>query len=137
MASSLETLISELEKNIIAGMLQENTSQLLPYRRRLERLAGILKFQQLLKQYPIPVKVILNEHGFHISDCIYSRENCTERPDTCNCYYLFDQPEKYFIVKQLDHVVVRDGTIHHKDRLRKAQCQCWKKPSLFRASNIL
>ncbi|GFY58549.1 uncharacterized protein TNIN_198131 [Trichonephila inaurata madagascariensis] len=63
-------------------MLQENASQLLPYRRRLERLAGIVKFQELLKQYPISVKVVLNEHGYHISDCTYIREKCTEEPDT-------------------------------------------------------
>ncbi|GFS47290.1 hypothetical protein TNIN_2151 [Trichonephila inaurata madagascariensis] len=134
MVSSLETLISELEKNIISGMLLENASQLLPYRRRLERLGSIVKFQELLKQYPIPVKVVLNEHGFHISDWIYSREKCIEGPETCNCYYLFDEPEKYFIVKHLDQVVVWDGSVNHKDCLRKAQCQCWRKPSLYRAT---
>ncbi|GFX74682.1 hypothetical protein TNCV_3121121 [Trichonephila clavipes] len=116
-------------------MLQEHASNLFPYRRRLEHLAGILKFQELLKQYPIPVKVVLNKHGFHVSDCIYSKENCTEGPNTCNCYFLFNEPEKYFIVKQLDHAVVRDGSIHGKDCLRKAQWQCQRKPSLFSAPN--
>ncbi|GFW38789.1 hypothetical protein TNCV_3881561 [Trichonephila clavipes] len=131
MAFSLKTLISELEKNIVPGMLQENASNLSSYKRRLERLAGILKFQELLKMYPVPVKVVKNENGFHITDCVWSTENCTEGPDTCECYFLFNEPEKYFIVKQLDHVVVRDGSIHHKDCLTKAHCQCGRIPSLF------
>ncbi|GFT78752.1 hypothetical protein TNCV_1805451 [Trichonephila clavipes] len=134
MASSLETLISELEKYIISSILQEDASQLLPYRRKLERLADIVKFQELMKQYPIPVKVVVNELGFYILNCIYSREESTEGPVTCNCYYLFDEPEKYFIVKQLDQVVEEDGSIHHNDFFRKAQCQCWRNPSLYRAT---
>ncbi|GFT80156.1 hypothetical protein TNCV_2241321 [Trichonephila clavipes] len=131
MASSLKTLISELEENIVPGMLQENISNLSSYRRRLERLAGILKFQELLKLHPVSVKVVMNENGFPITDCVWSTENCTERPDTCECYFLFKEPEKYFIVKQFHHVVVRDGSIHHKDSLRKALCQCGKMISLF------
>ncbi|GFV25977.1 hypothetical protein TNCV_2693431 [Trichonephila clavipes] len=97
----------------------------------LERLAGILKFQELLKMYSVPVKVVKNENGFHITDCVWSTENCSEGPNTCECYFLFNEPEKYFIVKQLDHVVVRDGSIHHKDCLTKASCQCGRIPSLF------
>ncbi|GFW56668.1 hypothetical protein TNCV_3887051 [Trichonephila clavipes] len=42
-------------------LLQENASNLSSYKRRLERLAGILKFQELLKMYPVPVKVVKNE----------------------------------------------------------------------------
>ncbi|GFT18426.1 hypothetical protein TNCV_4059311 [Trichonephila clavipes] len=53
-------------------MLQENVSNLLSYQRRLERLAGILKFQELLKMYPVPVKVVKNENGFHITDCVWT-----------------------------------------------------------------
>ncbi|GFT80115.1 hypothetical protein TNCV_4764031 [Trichonephila clavipes] len=56
------------------GMLQENISNLSFFIRRLERLAGILKFQELLKLHPIPVKVVLNENGFHITDCVWSTE---------------------------------------------------------------
>ncbi|GFT39739.1 hypothetical protein TNCV_4869261 [Trichonephila clavipes] len=114
-------------------MLQENASNLSSYKRRLERLVGILKFQELLKMYPVPVKVVKNENGFHITDCVWSTEKCTEGPDTCECYFLFNEPERYFIVKQLDHVVVRDGSIHHKDCLTKASCQCGREriPSLF------
>ncbi|GFX70255.1 hypothetical protein TNCV_4616921 [Trichonephila clavipes] len=126
MASSLKTLISELEENMVPGMLQENVSNLSSCRRRLERLAGILKFQELLKLYPVPVKVVMNENGFHITDCVWSTENCTEGPDTCECYFLFNEPENYFIVRQFDHVVVRDVSIYHKDCLRKALCQCGK-----------
>ncbi|GFX38267.1 hypothetical protein TNCV_193191 [Trichonephila clavipes] len=111
-------------------MLQENASNLSSYKRRLERLAGILKFQELLKMYPVPVKVVKNENGFHITDCVWSTENCTEGPDTCECYFLFNEPEKYFIVKQLDHVVVRDGSIHHKDCLTKASCQCGRENTI-------
>ncbi|GFU48686.1 uncharacterized protein TNCV_4751961 [Trichonephila clavipes] len=73
MAFSLKTLISELEKNIVPGMLQENASNLSSYKRRLERLAGILKFQELLKMYPVPVKVVKNENGFHITDCVWKK----------------------------------------------------------------
>ncbi|GFY04950.1 uncharacterized protein TNCV_2176061 [Trichonephila clavipes] len=75
-------------------MLQENISNLSSYRRRLERLAGILKFQELLKLHPFPVKVVMNENGFHITDCVWSTENCTEGPDTCECCFLFIEPEK-------------------------------------------
>ncbi|GFS80740.1 hypothetical protein TNCV_86591 [Trichonephila clavipes] len=78
MASSLKTLISELEENIVRGMLEENISNLSSYRRRLERLEGILKFQELLKLHPVPVKVLKIENGFHITDCVWSTENCTE-----------------------------------------------------------
>ncbi|GFV86687.1 hypothetical protein TNCV_4185401 [Trichonephila clavipes] len=74
MAFSLKTLISELEKNIVPGMLQENASNLSSYKRRLERLAGILKFQELLKMYPVPVKVVKNENGFHITDCVWTAD---------------------------------------------------------------
>ncbi|GFS51606.1 hypothetical protein TNCV_550131 [Trichonephila clavipes] len=115
----------------IPGMLQENFSNLSSYKRKLERLAGILKFEELLKMYPISVKVAKNENGFHIMDCVWNTENCTEEPDTCECYFLFNEPEKYFIVKQLDPVVVRDGSIHHKDCLTKAHCQCGRMSSLF------
>ncbi|GFY30465.1 hypothetical protein TNCV_3522281 [Trichonephila clavipes] len=131
MAFSLKTLIFELEKNIVPGMLQENSSNLSSYKRRSERLAGILKFQEHLKMHTIPVKVVKNENGFHITDCVWSTENCAEGPDTCECYFLFNEPEKYFIVKQLDHVVVRDGSIHHKDCLTKAHCQRGRMSSLF------
>ncbi|GFU01468.1 hypothetical protein TNCV_4877071 [Trichonephila clavipes] len=131
MASSLKTLISELEENIVPGMLQENISNLSSYRRRLERLAGVFQFQELLKLLSVPVKVVMNENGFHITDCFWSTENCTEGPYTCECYFLFKEPEKYFIVKQFDHVVVRDGSILHKECLRKALCQCGKMTSLF------
>ncbi|GFV75385.1 hypothetical protein TNCV_1482311 [Trichonephila clavipes] len=130
MTSSMKTLITELEENIVPGMLQETVFNLSYRRRRLERLAGILKFQELSKLYPVPVKVVKNENGFHITDCVWSTENFTEGPDTCECY-LFKEPEKYFIVKQFDHVVLRDGSIHHKDCLRKANCQCGKMTSLF------
>ncbi|GFT31903.1 hypothetical protein TNCV_3887831 [Trichonephila clavipes] len=112
-------------------MLEETVFNLSYHRRRLERLAGILKFQALSKLYPVPVKVVKNENGFHITDCVWSTENCTEGPDTCDCYSLFKEPEKYFIVKQFDHVVVRDGSIHHKDCLIKAHCQCGKMTSLL------
>ncbi|GFW89704.1 hypothetical protein TNCV_1025881 [Trichonephila clavipes] len=112
-------------------MLQENAPNLSSFKRRLERLAGILKFQELLKIYPVPVKVVKNENGFHIRDCVWSTENYTEGPDTCECYFLFKEPEKYFIVKQLDHVVVWDGSIHHKNYLTKASCQSGKIPSPF------
>ncbi|GFS97961.1 hypothetical protein TNCV_2018991 [Trichonephila clavipes] len=131
MVFSLKTLISELEKNIVPRMLQENASNLSSYKRRLERLAGILKFQEHLKMYSVPVKVVKNEKGFHITDCVWNTEKCTEGPDTCECYLIFNEPEKYFIVKQLDHVVVRDGSIHHKDCLTKAHCQCGRMSSLF------
>ncbi|GFT88220.1 hypothetical protein TNCV_2893791 [Trichonephila clavipes] len=131
MTSSMKTLITELEENIVPGMLEETVFNLSYHRRRLERLAGILKFQELSKLYPVPVKVVKNENGFHITDCVWSTENCTEGPDTCGCYSLFKEPEKYFIVKQFDHVVVRDGSIHHKDCLRKAHCQCGKMTSLL------
>ncbi|GFW70155.1 uncharacterized protein TNCV_4467141 [Trichonephila clavipes] len=105
MASSLKTLISELEENIVPGMLQEYISNLSSYRRRLERLAGILKFQELLNLHPFPVKVVIKENGFHITDCVWSTENCPEGPDTCECCFLFKESEKHFIVKQFDHVV--------------------------------
>ncbi|GFS70977.1 hypothetical protein TNCV_2073741 [Trichonephila clavipes] len=49
---------------------KKNASNLSSYKRRLERLVGILKFQELLKMYPVPVKVVKNENGFHITDCV-------------------------------------------------------------------
>ncbi|GFU92149.1 uncharacterized protein TNCV_1789211 [Trichonephila clavipes] len=86
MAFSLKTLISELEKNIVPGMLQENASNLSSYKRRLERLAGILKFQELLKMYPIPVNVVKNENGFHITDCIWIvSAPCSCQPNCLVC----------------------------------------------------
>ncbi|GFX46313.1 hypothetical protein TNCV_1234291 [Trichonephila clavipes] len=102
------------------GMLEETVFNL-----------SYLIFQELSKLYPVPVKVVKNENGFHITDCVWSTENCTEGPDTCECYSLFKEPEKYFIVKQFDHVVVRDGSIHHKDCLRNIHCQCGKMTSLL------
>ncbi|GFU03509.1 hypothetical protein TNCV_2257281 [Trichonephila clavipes] len=131
MTSSMKALISELEENNVPGMIQETMFNLSYHRRRLERLAGILKFQERSKLYPVPVKVVKNENGFHIKDCVWSTENCIDGPETCECYSLFKEPEKYFIVKQFDHVVVRDGSIHHKDCLRKTHCQCGKMTSLF------
>ncbi|GFX44391.1 hypothetical protein TNCV_1130071 [Trichonephila clavipes] len=47
MTSSMKTLITELEENIVPGMLEETVFNLSYHRRRLERLAGILKFQEL------------------------------------------------------------------------------------------
>ncbi|GFW87035.1 hypothetical protein TNCV_1922611 [Trichonephila clavipes] len=86
MAFSLKTLISELEKKIVPGILQENASNLSSYkRRRLERLAGILNFKNSLKN------VSRSSQG---------------------------EPEKDFI-ETIDHVVVRDGSIHHKGLLDK------------------
>ncbi|GFW87052.1 hypothetical protein TNCV_1922781 [Trichonephila clavipes] len=123
--------LSGFHRSQAKGMLLLNASNLSSYKRRLERLAGILKFQELLKMYPVPVKMVKNENGFHITDCVWSTENCTEGSDTCECYFLFKEPDKYFIVKPLDHVVVRDGSIHHKDCLTKAHCQCGRIPSLF------
>ncbi|GFU20799.1 hypothetical protein TNCV_4823421 [Trichonephila clavipes] len=112
-------------------MLQENASNLSSYRRRLERLAGILKFQELLKMYSIPVKVVKNENGFHITDCVWSTENCTEGPNTLvNVIFYLTNPRS-ILLKQLDHVVVRDESIHHKDCLTKAHCQCGRMSSLF------
>ncbi|GFS93755.1 hypothetical protein TNCV_798641 [Trichonephila clavipes] len=107
MTSSMKTLITELEENIVPGILQETVFNLSYHRRRLERLVGTLKFQKLSKLYPIPVKVVKNENGFHITDCVWSTQNCIGGPDTCECYSLFKET-KNFIVKQFDHVVVRD-----------------------------
>ncbi|GFS97556.1 hypothetical protein TNCV_4488101 [Trichonephila clavipes] len=97
MAFSLKTLISELEKNIVPGMLQENASNLSSYKRRLERLAGILKFQELLKMCPVPVKVAKNENEFHITDCVWSTENCTEGPDTSEFYFYLKNPRSILL----------------------------------------
>ncbi|GFV26693.1 hypothetical protein TNCV_3292371 [Trichonephila clavipes] len=108
-------------------MLQENASNLSSYKRRLERLEGILKFQELLIMYPVPVKVVKNENGFHVMDCVWSTESCTEGPDTCECYLLFKEPEKYFIVKQLDHVVGCTGWINTSQGLfDKSQLSMWE-----------
>ncbi|GFT96127.1 hypothetical protein TNCV_3225521 [Trichonephila clavipes] len=51
------------------------------YKRRLERLAGILKFQELLKMYPVPVKVVKNENGFHITDCVWTYWGVADQSD--------------------------------------------------------
>ncbi|GFY79232.1 hypothetical protein TNIN_393061 [Trichonephila inaurata madagascariensis] len=85
-------------------MLEENTSQLLPYRRRLERLAGILKFQQLLKQYPIPVKVkVLNEHGFFIISGLYhhSRESALRDQTLAIVIIYLTNPKSIFVIETI------------------------------------
>ncbi|GFX86147.1 uncharacterized protein TNCV_2560291 [Trichonephila clavipes] len=90
MAFSLKTVISELEKNIVPGILQENASNLSSYRRRLERLAGILKFQELLKLYPFPVNLVMNEKGFHSTDCVWLSGRGEVPPHDCAMHVLLE-----------------------------------------------
>ncbi|GFV02798.1 hypothetical protein TNCV_2789831 [Trichonephila clavipes] len=82
-------------------MLQENASSLSSYKRRLERLAGILKFQELLEMYPVPVKVVKNENGFHITDCVWSTENCTEEPKDVSSDYVEQEASKGAFIQAL------------------------------------
>ncbi|GFT56462.1 hypothetical protein NPIL_479941 [Nephila pilipes] len=123
---SLETLVHALENGIVSALDGDMFShrQLEVYRRRLTRLAGIVKFIQLAQQFIVPTRVVLNRHGYHLSDCVWSLDECKEGPDTCNCMSLFDAPEKYFIVQEVNHVVLRDGSNHPKTCLEKARCQC-------------
>ncbi|GFU13699.1 hypothetical protein NPIL_568461 [Nephila pilipes] len=106
---SLETLVHALENGIVSALDGDMFShrQLEVYRRRMTRLAGIVKFIQLAQQFIVPTRVVLNRNGYHLSDCVWSLDECKEGPDTCNCLSLFDAPEKYFIVQEVNHVVLR------------------------------
>ncbi|GFX29482.1 hypothetical protein TNCV_4498771 [Trichonephila clavipes] len=121
MAPSLDTLFTASENGLIPAL---DDPQLVFYRRRLIRFAGILKFQQLLKQFPIPIKLVQREYGFHLSGCVWSVDECKEGPDTYNCFDLFDEPEEYFIVKELNHMTLRDGSCHRRNCLKELRCQC-------------
>ncbi|GFS38867.1 hypothetical protein TNIN_439941 [Trichonephila inaurata madagascariensis] len=101
MAPSIYTLINELEKNIIPA-LRENALKISSYRQKLERLANIVKFQELLKLFTVPVEAVLNENGFHISDCIYGTDKRTEGPVTCNCCHFFDKPREIFYCQGIE-----------------------------------
>ncbi|GFT25390.1 hypothetical protein NPIL_19091 [Nephila pilipes] len=116
---SLETLVHALENGIVSALDGDVFShrELEVYRRRLTRLAGIVKFIQLAQQFIVPTRVA------RISPQRLCLDECKEGPDTCNCLSLFDAPEKYFIVQEVNHVVLRDGSNHPKTCLEKARCQ--------------
>ncbi|GFQ89108.1 hypothetical protein TNCT_353391 [Trichonephila clavata] len=117
--ASLDLLISQLEKKIIPA-LENGESEMLSCKFRLKQLAGIIRFHELLKHFPIPVKIVLSTYGFHLSNCAYSADECT---GSCLCYEHLVNPEKYFIVKELNQVVLRDGSKHYADCLR-SKCYC-------------
>ncbi|GFW36325.1 uncharacterized protein TNCV_3712461 [Trichonephila clavipes] len=113
MASFLKTLISELEENIVPGMLHENISNFSSYRRRMERLAGILKFQELLKLHPVPVTVVMNENGFHITDCVWIvSDPCSCQPDCLVCGRGEEPPHDCAIHVLLESLMFQERMLH-------------------------
>ncbi|GFS93713.1 hypothetical protein TNCV_798391 [Trichonephila clavipes] len=123
MTSSMKTLITELEENIVPGMLEETVFNLSYHRRRLERLAGILKFQEPRNCIPFG-QGGKNENGFHIRIASGVRKTALKDQTYCECYSLFKEPEKYFIKNNLSSRRCT-GWINtsKKDCLRKAHCQ--------------
>ncbi|GFS53467.1 hypothetical protein NPIL_44491 [Nephila pilipes] len=123
---SLETLVHSLENRIAFELESDVFShrKLEIYRRQLTRLAGIIKFIQLAQQFIVPARVVLNRHRYYLSNCVWSLDGCKEGSDTFNCMSLFDAPEWYFIVQEVNHVVLRDGSSHPKTCLEKTRCQC-------------